>query len=94
MYANADGTGRDTHCFVIQWDEHKRNLAHHKREDLIPIKHGLRNAPKTIIPGAPQGEERIPIYLADGTGRDGYILGNNAGLIEKYKPYRLMNDLR
>ena len=73
MYHNADGSGRDTHCFVLQFDEHKRYLAHKKQEKLTPIHHGLRAAPKVTIPGAPHGDERMPIYLADGTGRDGYI---------------------
>ena len=94
MYAVADGTGRDTHSFNLQYNEHDRNMAHYSPEKLDKFKTSLSPARKQRLPGVPQGEERLPIYMANGSGRDGYIHLSNAGLIPKYKPYQFGNDLR
>lgn len=32
--------------------------------------------------------------MADGTGRDSYIVAQNGGLFNTYKPYNFGNDLR
>jgi hypothetical protein len=42
----------------------------------------------------PQGDEAVPVYRANGSGRDGYIHFSNGGLIPKYKPYSFDHDLR
>lgn len=94
MYPNPDGSGRDTHAFHIQFDEHARYLTHLDRSRLAKLKAGFTAPPKIRVQGASCGAERIPIYAADGSGRDGYIHSTNAGLIPRHKPYRFGTDLR
>jgi len=94
MYAVADGTGRDTHSFNLQYNEHDRNMNHYSPVKLGKFKTRLSPDRKRPIPGVPQGDEAIPVYIANGSGRDGYIHFGNAGLMPKYKPYRFGKDLR
>lgn len=74
MYHSPDGTGRDTHAFNIHYDEHTRHMLHYKAEHLGALKTSL--SPTKVYPhykGVPNGEERIPFYFANGSGRDSYI---------------------
>ncbi len=96
MMYQPDGSGRDTQIHNIHVNEHDRNftLTNFGREKFNPIRTGFSRQYRKPIPAAPQGEERVPIYQADGKGRDSYILQNRGGFIDKYKPYKFHNDLR
>jgi len=85
----ADGSGRDTYAHHIHVNEHDRNfnLFNFGKESLSPIKTGFSRQYRAPIQAPPHGEERVPVYQADGKGRDLYILQNRGGFIEKFRPY-------
>jgi len=95
MY-QTDGSGRDTYVHNIHVNEHDRNftLTNFGKEKFTPIKTGFSYHYKVPVQAPPHGEERVPLYQADGKGRDLYILQNRGGFIEKYRPYKYHNDLR
>jgi len=89
MMYHPDGSGRDTQCHNIHVNEHDRNFAltHFGKEKYTPIKTGFSTHYKVPVPAPPHGEERFPLYQADGKGRDLYILQNRGGFSDKYRPY-------
>jgi len=68
-------------------------LNHYKVESMPNITATKLRSPSQAH-GHAHGEEKVPIYQADGDGRDSYIINKGGGFIRKNKPYRFCEHLR